>query len=260
VHLEGGIAHYRAGATLVWDSVGAEEDAETRTTATTLFRIIAEGRPAAAAPARAKVGAGKRVLLVDNEDSFVNTLADYFRQTGAEVTTRRHGLAVERIAALAPDLVLHSPGPARPEDFGVPALVRALAERGIPQFGVCLGLQGMVEAFGGSLVVMAQPRHGKTWAIHHEERGLFAGLPSPATVGAYHSLTARLEDFPAAELDVVARTTEGLVMAIRHRRLPIAAVQFHPESILSFAGGFGHRLIDNAITELVTGARAAAAE
>ncbi|MBL8838785.1 MAG: anthranilate synthase component I, partial [Alphaproteobacteria bacterium] len=260
VHLEGGIAKYRAGSTLVWDSIGSEEAAETRTKATALFRVIAEGAPKAPEKPRVLVGSGKRVLLIDNEDSFVNTLADYFRQTGAEVTTRRHGLPVERIVALAPDLVVHSPGPARPADFGVPALVRALAAHDIPQFGVCLGLQGMVEAFGGSLAVMGEPRHGKTWAIAHDGAGLFAGLPSPASVGAYHSLTARLEDFPAGELEITARTPEGLVMAIRHRRLRIAAVQFHPESILSFAGGFGHRLIDNAIVELAAGARVAAAE
>jgi len=128
----------------------------------------------------------------------------------------------------------------------------------VPQFGVCLGLQGMVEAFGGSLVVMAEPRHGKRWSITHDGSGLFAGLPSPADVGAYHSLTARIDDFPASELEATARTPEGLVMAIRHRRLPIAAVQFHPESILSFAGGFGLRLIENAIVTLAAERQAAA--
>src|SRR5690606_31244386 len=110
--------------------------------------------PPPAAPAHAGSGTGKRVVLIDNEDSFVHTLADYFRQTGAEVATYRHGLPLDRVLAAKPDLVVHSPGPGRPEEFGVPALVRALADAGVPQFGVCLGLQGMVEAFGGSLDIL----------------------------------------------------------------------------------------------------------
>jgi anthranilate synthase len=189
-------------------------------------------------------------VLIDNEDSFVHTLADYFRQTGAEVRTFRHGLSPDAIAALGPDLVVHSPGPARPADFGVPDLVRGLAALGLPQFGVCLGLQGMVEAFGGDLDVLTQPRHGKTWTIAHDGQGLFAGLPLPLTVGAYHSLTARMSSFPHGELVVTAMNETGLVMAIRHRRLPVAAVQFHPESILSSAGGTGLALIANAVAGL----------
>jgi anthranilate synthase len=132
--------------------------------------------------------------------------------------------------------------------------VRALAAEGIPQFGVCLGLQGMVEAFGGSLDVLAAPRHGKFWDVKHDADPLFAGVPSPARVGAYHSLTARLADFPHDELAVIARTAEGLVMAIRHRKLPLAAVQFHPESILSMSvtakGEIGRIMIDNVMRTL----------
>ncbi|MGQ0664285.1 MAG: anthranilate synthase component I [Pseudomonadota bacterium] len=264
VHLKDGTARYRVGATLVWDSVGAEEDEECRTKAQALFRALAEGRASASpgAPSPAAVasapGQGRRVVLIDNEDSFVHTLADYFRQTGAEVATYRHGLAFDRLEAARPDLVVHSPGPGRPAEFGVPRLVRALAEAGIPQFGVCLGLQGMVEAFGGSLELLPTPRHGKTWAVIHDGLRLFAGVPSPCLVGAYHSLTARAADFPAAELEVVARTGEGLVMAVRHRRLPAAAVQFHPESILSMGrtptGEIGRMIIDNVVRELGPGA------
>jgi len=260
IHLAGGMARYRVGATIVWDSTGPEEERETRLKSTTLFRALAPDIAAAAAPAPPpRHGAGRRVLLIDNEDSFVHTLADYFRQTGARVETLRHGLDAEAIAARAPDLVVHSPGPARPEDFGVPALVRALAARGLPQFGVCLGLQGMVEAFGGALDVLAQPRHGKTWTVAHDGQALFAGLPLPLTVGAYHSLTARMASFPHDEFAITAMNETGLVMAIRHRRLPIAAVQFHPESILSAAGGHGLTLIDNAMRHLAApGARQAA--
>ena len=251
IHLRAGMARYRVGATIVWDSTGPEEERETRLKSTTLFRALAPDTPraAAAAPA-ARPGDGRSVVLIDNEDSFVHTLADYFRQTGAAVRTFRHGLAPAEIAALRPDLVVHSPGPARPADFGVPELVRGLAVLGLPQFGVCLGLQGMVEAFGGDLDVLTEPRHGKTWTIAHDGQGLFAGLPLPLTVGAYHSLTARMATFPHGELAVTAMNETGLVMAIRHRRLRLAAVQFHPESILSAAGGTGLALIANAIRGL----------
>ncbi len=250
INLRAGTARYRVGSTIVWDSTGAEEERETRLKSTTLFRALAPDAVKAAAVARARSGTGRRVMLVDNEDSFVHTLADYFRQTGAEVRTYRHGMDADAIAALKPDLVVHSPGPARPADFGVPDLVRALAARGLPQFGVCLGLQGMVEAFGGHLDVLAQPRHGKTWMVAHDGDGLFKGLPLPLQVGAYHSLTARMSSFPHGELVVTAMNETGLVMAIRHRRLPIAAVQFHPESILSSTNGTGHILIDNVMREL----------
>ncbi len=277
VHLKDGAARYRVGATLVWDSVGLEEDAECRTKATNLVRAlaalaapgatpVAAAAPAPQAPPRP--GQGKRVVLIDNEDSFVHTLADYFRQTGAEVTTYRHGLPFERLLAARPDLVVHSPGPGRPEEFGVPDLVRRLAEADVPQFGVCLGLQGMVEAFGGALEVLAQPRHGKTWDVRHDGDALFHGVPSPCRVGAYHSLTARRDGFPEKELQVTARTEDGLVMAIRHRRHRALAVQFHPESILSMGaatpssgmdgGEIGHRLIANVMTELAGGKRLAA--
>jgi anthranilate synthase len=254
VHLADRRITYRTGATLVWDSVGAEEDAETRTKATALFRILGTEKTAATAAPRPRVGEGRSIVLVDNEDSFVHTLADYFRQTGARVVTYRHNVAMARVLAAPPDLVVHSPGPGRPAEFGVPALVRALAEAGIPQFGVCLGLQGIVEAFGGSLNVLPQPRHGKTWSVTHDGTGLFAGVASPARVGAYHSLTARLDDFPDV-LDVTGRNETGLVMALRHKTLPIAAVQFHPESILSLGHAVGHTLIANVLRELA-GAKA----
>ncbi|MBM3536335.1 MAG: anthranilate synthase component I [Alphaproteobacteria bacterium] len=256
VHLKDGEARYRVGATLVWDSVGAEEDAECRTKATNLFRALAamNARPAPAVAAAPRPGEGRRVLLIDNEDSFVHTLADYFRQTGAAVETYRHGLAFEALLAAKPDLVVHSPGPGRPEEFGVPALVRRLAAANVAQFGVCLGLQGMVEAFGGALDVLPSPRHGKTWDVLHDGDPLFTGVPSPAQVGAYHSLTARLSSFPHDELSVTARTAEGLVMAVRHRRVPALAVQFHPESILSMRaaerGEIGRRLIVNLVEGL----------
>ncbi|MDA0368821.1 MAG: anthranilate synthase component I [Proteobacteria bacterium] len=254
VHLKNGQAEYRAGATLVFDSDGAEEAAETKTKATSFFRVLAGDVPTAAGPTAVptKTGpfAGLSVVMVDNEDSFVHTLADYIRQTGATVQTLRAGTPVERLLAGAPNLIVHSPGPGTPAEYGVPDLVRALAERGVPQFGVCLGLQGIVEAFGGGLHVMDVPRHGKRWDVTHDGGPLFAGLPNPCTVGAYHSLEAVNASFPSV-LRKTAWTEDGVVMAVQHETLPIAAVQFHPESILSMREDAGHRLIGNALALLV---------
>jgi anthranilate synthase len=247
--LSQGNARYRAGASLVYDSVGAEEARETEVKATAFFRAVGgdtQPAPSSTAPT-ARSGHAANIIMIDNEDSFVHCLADYFRQAGATVLTYRWGLDPAEIAALSPDLVVHSPGPGRPADFGVPALVRALASLGIPQFGVCLGLQGIAEAFGGRITLLDAPRHGKIWDITHDETGLFAGLPSPMKAGAYHSLHAPEETLPG-ELAVTARNEEALVMALRHRSLPVAAVQFHPESILSL--GVGHALIANVLESL----------
>jgi len=258
IHLHGGRADYRAGASIVYDSVGAEEERETRTKANAFFRIMAAAAGKSEPKATATTGApghGLTVLMIDNEDSFVHTLADYVRQTGAEVRTYRCGVPAADIARERPDLVIHSPGPGRPADFGVPGLVAALAEHGIAQFGVCLGLQGIAEAFGGRLALLPEPRHGKVWEVRHGGDTLFAGLPDPCRVGAYHSLHAPRSGLPEA-LEVTAWTAEGLVMALRHRSLPIAAVQFHPESILSMQEDLGRRLIGNAVAGLAAPAAA----
>ena len=158
VHLQDGQAKYQVGATLIWDSVPAEEEEETRIKSTAFFKAmdsLTQRDAPRQAPDAAPPFAGKKVLFVDNEDSFVHTLADYFRQTGADVITFRNGPGLAAALNNNPDLVVHSPGPGRPEDFGVPALVRQVAAQGIPQFGICLGLQGIVEAFGGALSVFA---------------------------------------------------------------------------------------------------------
>ena len=255
IHIHDGRADYRAGASLVYDSVGAEEERETRTKATAFFRIM--GPADEAAPAQAAVlkgsapGRGRKILMIDHDDSFVHTLADYFRQTGAEVRTYRWGIDPRQILDLAPDLVVHSPGPGRPADFELPDLVRLLAGCGVPQFGVCLGLQGMAEAFGGRLALLSAPRHGKVWEVTHRGGGLFRGLPSPFRAGAYHSLYAARESLPG-ELEVTAWNGDGLVMGLRHRRLPLAAVQFHPESILTMENDLGLRLMANVVEELAS--------
>jgi anthranilate synthase len=153
---------------------------------------------------------------------------------------------LEEIDSSRPDVVLISPGPARPADFGVPNLVRELARRGIPVFGVCLGLQGIVEAFDGALHVLDYPMHGKGSLITHQGSGVFHGLPSPFRVGRYHSLYADRDTLPAC-LEITAESEDGIIMGVRHRDLPIEGVQFHPESILTLERDCGLRLMENVI-------------
>ncbi len=247
VHLKNGLARYSAGATLLYDSDPASEDEECRLKATNFFRALYPAQPASPAPhASRKIGEGVHLLLVDNDDCFIHTLANYARQTGARVSTYRSTVALEMIDAEKPDIVLISPGPARPVDFGVPKLVLETAKRGVPTFGVCLGLQGIVEAFGGQLDVLDYPMHGKRSSVTHTNEGVFSGLPSPFRVGRYHSLHANRDAFPAC-LEVTAESDDGIIMGVRHRELPIEAVQFHPESILSLEGECGLRLIENMI-------------
>jgi anthranilate synthase len=258
VHLKDGIARYSAGATLLYDSEPAAEEEETRLKATNFFRALAP--PATKtnqARAMRPVGEGVRLLLVDNDDCFIHTLANYARQTGAAVSTYRSAVALEAIHRIQPDIVLISPGPARPSDFGVPDLVREVARLGIPLFGVCLGLQGIVEAFGGTLDVLDYPMHGKRSLVVHEGQGVFRDLPSPFRVGRYHSLYANRETFPSC-LEITAESDDGIIMGVRHRDLPIEAVQFHPESILTLERDCGLRLMGNMI-ETYSGASLAAA-
>ena len=179
----------------------------------------------------------KRVLLVDNFDSFTHNIAQALGALGAEVRVLRAndpGLA----AALAarPDAVVISPGPGRPEDAGASLdIVRTAPERGIPTLGVCLGLQCAVVAFGGQVVLAPEARHGKTSRISHDGKGVFAGIAEPTVATRYHSLMAEESSVPA-DLVVTARSDDGVVMGLRHRHLPLEAVQFHPESVLSADG------------------------
>jgi anthranilate synthase len=241
------VAEYPTGATLLYDSVPELEEQETRLKATGFFRALNETKPISAAPTPAPMpGIGVRMLLVDNDDCFIHTLANYARQTGAEVVTYRAGFPLELIDKLSPDLILVSPGPGRPHDFGVPKLVRYAADREIPVFGVCLGLQGVVEAFGGELGVLDYPMHGKPSVVISKDAGIFEGLPGSFRVGRYHSLFARKDKFPAC-LEVTAESEDGVIMGVRHRELPIEAVQFHPESLLSLDEDWGLRLMQNVV-------------
>src|SRR3954451_1036845 len=246
-YLRDGIARYPVGATLLYDSVPELEERETRLKATGFFRTLGAGTAAPAVTVeRESVGGGAKLLLVDNDDCFIHTLANYARQAGAEVVTYRAGFPPELIERVAPGLILISPGPGRPVDFGVPDVVKTAVRLGVPVFGVCLGLQGVVEAFGGELGVLDYPMHGKPSTVRHRGVGVFEGLPQEFQVGRYHSLFARRETFPSC-LEVTAETADGVIMGVRHRELPIEAVQFHPESILTAGDDHGLKLMANAM-------------
>ena len=235
MRIKDGVAEVRAGATLLFGSDPEREEAETRLKASALIDAIRRGDSVPGSRVEAgtdRPGDGRRVMMVDHEDSFVHTLAGYFRRTGAEVITYRAGFPRRLIAEERPDLVLLSPGPGRPEDFGVGETVGAALSAGIPLFGVCLGLQGIVEYYGGRLSVLPEPMHGKPSMVNVRGGRLFEGLPGRFEGGRYHSLYADRGTFPDA-LAITAESDEDIVMAVEHPELPVAAVQFHPESILT---------------------------
>jgi anthranilate synthase len=250
IFLRDGMARYSAGATLLYDSIPEAEERETRLKATAFFRAMrAEPEAPAVYAPKSEDGRGVRLLLVDNEDCFIHTLANYVRQTGAEVITYRAGFSLDMIESLAPSLILVSPGPGRPSDFGVPELIRRAAKLEVPVFGVCLGLQGMVEAFGGELGVLDYPMHGKPSLVRNIGAGVFEGLPSSFRVGRYHSLYAIRATLPSC-LEITAESDDGVIMGVRHRDLPMEAVQFHPESILTLDGQCGLMLMENVVKTL----------
>ena len=176
-----------------------------------------------------------RILVIDNYDSFVYNLVQYLGQLGAEpIVHRCDQITIEQIDDLAPDGVLISPGPGRPEDAGVSNDVIRTFRRG-PVFGVCLGHQCIGEVFGGEVVRAPQVMHGKTSLIRHRDVGVFEGLPNPLEATRYHSLVVDRDSVPA-ELEITDEIDDGLVMGLRHRELDVEGVQFHPESILTVAG------------------------
>ncbi len=254
-----GIAETRAGGTLLIDSDADAEEVETEIKASAFLDALT--KPVAESPAAAStfaaVGGKPRLLLVDHEDSFVHTLANYFRQAGAEVQTVRAPLKRDEleaaIAAFEPAMLVLSPGPGRPSDFAVGTSIEVALEHNLAVFGVCLGLQGMVEHFGGTLGLLGYPMHGKASQItvlESEGRAsmLFDGLPREFRAGRYHSIYAlTLPD----ELVCSAITDDGVVMAVEHTSLPVSAVQFHPESIMSADGETGLLLVRNVVESLV---------
>ena len=184
-----------------------------------------------------------RVLLVDNYDSFTYNLAQAFGALGAAVTViRADDGALDAALDARPDRLVISPGPGRPEAAGrSPDLVREAPTRGIPTLGVCLGLQCAAVAFGAKVIRAPEPRHGKTSLVRHDGSGIFAGVPDPTEATRYHSLMVDAATLPP-ELVVSARSDDGVVMALRHRTLPLEAVQFHPESVMT---ADGMRMLEN---------------
>jgi anthranilate synthase len=260
-HIEHGVATVRAGATLLFDSDPAAEEAETELKARALLETLAECAAAPASheerqPARMPAapapgglpGQDLRVLLVDHQDSFVHTLAGYFAEQGAQVTTLRAGFPAAVLDDYRPDLVVLSPGPGRPSDFDCANLLTELDARGLPAFGVCLGLQAMVEHAGGELALLPSPAHGKPGTVRRTgaDDGLLAGLPADFTAARYHSLHA-VPGQVKAGFTVTAVTPDGAVMAIEDPAAARWAVQFHPESILTAAGGTGRQVIANVL-------------
>jgi anthranilate synthase/aminodeoxychorismate synthase-like glutamine amidotransferase len=176
------------------------------------------------------------LLLIDNYDSFVFNLARYFEQLGQEtVVLRNDALDVSAVRARQPRAIVLSPGPCTPTEAGCSIdVVRELHEE-VPILGVCLGHQTIAAALGGRVVRAAEPMHGRTSAVFHDGSGVFAGLPSPLLACRYHSLVVEESTLPEC-LEVTARTADGVVMALAHRRAPVIGVQFHPESILTEHG------------------------
>ncbi|PWK13502.1 anthranilate synthase component I [Tumebacillus permanentifrigoris] len=255
IRIKNDVAEIRVGATVLYDSIPEDEEAETLTKAAALvqaIRSVREGK----LPQKltgfppTRPGAGKRVLFVDHEDSFVHTLANYFRQTGADVVTLRSHFARQALAEGREhfDLVLLSPGPGRPEQFQLSETISLCVARELPVFGVCLGLQGIVEHFGGALDLLPVPRHGKpAKVLQVGQSEMWAGLPAEFTVGLYHSLHAA--QLPEV-LRVTAQTEDGIVMGVEHTELPITAVQFHPESIMTARNQLGLKMIENVLGRL----------
>jgi anthranilate synthase/aminodeoxychorismate synthase-like glutamine amidotransferase len=184
-----------------------------------------------------------RILVIDSYDSFVYNLVQYLGELGAEpVVHRNDQITVDEALALAPDGVLLSPGPGRPETSGIICeAVSAFAAAGTPTLGVCLGHQAIGHVYGADVVRAPELMHGKTSPIEHNEAGVFAGLPSPLTATRYHSLVLDPDTVPDV-LEVTARSVDGIVMGVRHRELDVEGVQFHPESILTDCG---HDLLRN---------------
>jgi anthranilate synthase/aminodeoxychorismate synthase-like glutamine amidotransferase len=193
---------------------------------------------------------GARVLVVDNYDSFVYNLVQYLGELGAEpIVHRNDAISVDEAVALAPDAVLLSPGPGRPEDAGVLVdVITAFAGRR-PVLGVCLGCQAIGHAFGGRVVRAPELMHGKTSFVHHGGAGVLAGLPDPFEATRYHSLVVERESLPD-DLEITAETADGTIMALRHRRVAVEGVQFHPESILTVGG---HDLLRNFLASVPVG-------
>lgn len=176
------------------------------------------------------------ILMIDNYDLFTYNLVQYLQELGQEVITRRNDkITLEEIARLKPERIVISPGPGEPRNAGISEAVIREYGPALPLLGVCLGHQAIGEVFGGEVVRAGELMHGKVSQIHHDGKGVFAGLPQDFKATRYHSLVVKRDTFPA-ELEITAQTANGLIMGLQHRRYPIYGVQFHPEFILTEGG------------------------
>lgn len=182
------------------------------------------------------------ILLIDNYDSFVYNLYQYFSELGSEVDVWRNDqITIDDIQEIKPQCIVLSPGPCTPDEAGISLeIVKRLAGK-YPILGVCLGHQTIGQAFGGKVIRAYRPMHGKTSTVIHDVRGIYSGLPNPMPVARYHSLIVEKDSLPGC-LEVTAHTTSGEIMGVRHRNLPVEGVQFHPESILTT---YGKKLLFN---------------
>jgi len=246
IRMKDGLAEVRVGATCLFDSDPAAEDRECQVKAAALFQALRGDPPKPLSTfAPDATGSGKQVLLIDHDDSFVHMLADYFRQVGASVTVVRYVHALDMLKQKRWDLLVLSPGPGRPEDFGIKATIDAALERKLPVFGVCLGVQAIGEYFGGELGQLTHPAHGRPSRVQVRGGRLMRNLPNEIVIGRYHSLYVERDSMPEV-LSVTASTEDGVAMALEHKTLPVAGVQFHPESLMSLGGEVGLRIVENA--------------
>ncbi|MGM4907757.1 anthranilate synthase component I [Tardiphaga sp. 866_E4_N2_1] len=246
IRMKDGLAEVRVGATLLFDSDPVAEEKECQTKAAALFQALRGDPPKRlSAFAPDATGSGKKVLLIDHDDSFVHMLADYFRQVGATVSVVRHVHAQTVLNRESFDLLVLSPGPGRPADFGIGKTLDTALEKKLPVFGVCLGVQAIGEYFGGVLGQLAQPAHGRPSRVQVRGGKLMNGLPNEIVIGRYHSLFVEQDSMPDV-LTVTASTEDGVAMAIEHKTLPVGGVQFHPESLMSLGGEVGLRIVENA--------------
>ena len=193
------------------------------------------------------------ILLIDNYDSFTYNLYQYLSELGAEIKVARNdAMSLEEIEMLAPERIVISPGPGTPEQAGISnEVIRRFGGR-LPILGVCLGHQCIGHAYGGIVTHAGEIKHGKTSLIHHDGKGVFAGLPNPFPAVRYHSLAVQRESLPDS-LEVSARTDNDIIMGLRHRQYTVEGVQFHPESIMT---EIGKDLLRNFLMTSFTGEKA----
>ncbi|MGY8707974.1 anthranilate synthase component I [Bradyrhizobium sp. 18BD] len=246
IRMKDGLAEVRVGATCLFDSDPAAEDRECQVKAAALFQALRGDPPKPLSTfAPDATGSGKQVLLIDHDDSFVHMLADYFRQVGADVTVVRYVHALDMLKRKRWDLLVLSPGPGRPADFGIKNTIDAALEKKLPVFGVCLGVQAIGEYFGGELGQLTHPAHGRPSRVQVRGGRLMRNLPNEIVIGRYHSLFVERDSMPEV-LAVTASTEDGVAMALEHKTLPVAGVQFHPESLMSLGNEVGLKIVENA--------------